>query len=83
MDKHRDYLICSVTKVELILKELLTKGVIQQESCDEIKALPTSVEQMRKLFDCLTDAGHGDKDILLNIIEKLEPDVIELIMSMG
>ncbi|XP_019121020.2 NACHT, LRR and PYD domains-containing protein 1b allele 2 [Larimichthys crocea] len=83
VDKYRDDLIHSVRKVEPILDKLLTKGVIQQESYDEIKALPTSKEQMRKLFDCLTDAGDRDKDILFNIIEELEPGVIRLIRHLN
>ncbi|XP_027132722.1 NACHT, LRR and PYD domains-containing protein 1b allele 2-like [Larimichthys crocea] len=80
VDKHRDHLIHSVRKVEPVLDELLINGVIQQKHCDDIKALPTSEEQMRKLFDCLTDAGDRDKDILFNVIKKLEPDFIKLIM---
>lgn len=80
MDEHRHELILGLKKVEPILDELLTKGVIEQESYDKMKALPTSEEQMRELFDYLTDAGDRDKDVLFNIIEKFEPGVIKLIM---
>ncbi|GLD62114.1 NACHT, LRR and PYD domains-containing protein 1b allele 1-like protein [Lates japonicus] len=82
VDRHRDWLIHRVTKVEPILDELLIQGVIQQESYDNIRALPTSEEKMRNLFDCLLTAGEGTgKDIFYNTLEKLEPDLISYIKA--
>uniref|UniRef100_A0A4W6E7S1 CARD domain-containing protein n=1 Tax=Lates calcarifer TaxID=8187 RepID=A0A4W6E7S1_LATCA len=79
---HRDWLIHRVTKVEPVLDELLIQGVIQQESYDNIRALPTSEDKMRKLFDCLLTAGGGTgKDIFYNTLEKLEPDLISCIKT--
>ncbi|XP_050928185.1 NACHT, LRR and PYD domains-containing protein 1b allele 5 isoform X2 [Lates calcarifer] len=82
VDRHRDWLIHRVTKVEPVLDELLIQGVIQQESYDNIRALPTSEDKMRKLFDCLLTAGGGTgKDIFYNTLEKLEPDLISCIKT--
>lgn len=69
VDRHKDYLIHNVGNVEHILDELLKKGVIQQESYDEISALSTSEEKINELID-----GHlktvGSKDIFHNIAWK-------------
>ncbi|KAL7395357.1 hypothetical protein ABVT39_015098 [Epinephelus coioides] len=71
LKKNRPELIHGVSNVEPILDELLTKGVIQQDSYDKISALPTSAEKMKELLD-----GHlktaGDKEIFSSIIERLE-----------
>ncbi|KAK9517965.1 hypothetical protein VZT92_023295 [Zoarces viviparus] len=51
VDRNKDYLIHKVGNVEHILDELLKKGVIQQESYDEISALSTSEEKIKELID--------------------------------
>ncbi|XP_051276516.1 NACHT, LRR and PYD domains-containing protein 1b allele 5 isoform X2 [Dicentrarchus labrax] len=81
VDKHKVELILTVQSVDPILDELLTKGVIQHESYDKIRALSTSVEKMRDLFEALEAVGVGGKDIFYNIIKKLQPHVIEEIFS--
>uniref|UniRef100_A0A8C9XX57 CARD domain-containing protein n=1 Tax=Sander lucioperca TaxID=283035 RepID=A0A8C9XX57_SANLU len=63
------HLIHVMSNVEPILDELLTKGVIEQESFDKISALPTSEEKMMELLDDHLKTV-GDKDIFYNIIEK-------------
>ncbi|XP_033948708.1 caspase recruitment domain-containing protein 8-like isoform X2 [Pseudochaenichthys georgianus] len=72
MDMLRNQLIHDVTDVESVLDELITKGVIHQESYDKICALPTSEEKMKELLD-----GHlkseEDKDICYRIVEKWIP----------
>ncbi|XP_034087089.1 caspase recruitment domain-containing protein 8-like isoform X2 [Gymnodraco acuticeps] len=72
MDIQRNQLIHHVTDVESVLDELITKGVIHQESYDKICALPTSEEKMKELLD-----GHlkseEDKDIFYRIVEKWIP----------
>lgn len=72
VDKYKVQLIHTVSDVQPVLDELLTKGIIQQESYDRISSLPTSEEKMTELLD-----GHlkavGDKDIFYNIIEKQLP----------
>ncbi|XP_044060961.1 NACHT, LRR and PYD domains-containing protein 1 homolog isoform X2 [Siniperca chuatsi] len=77
VDKYQIQLIAEVRNVKPILNELLTKGVIQQESYDKIMALPTSQEKIRELFVGLKAVGVGGKDILYNILEELEPHLIE------
>uniref|UniRef100_A0A8C9XV43 CARD domain-containing protein n=1 Tax=Sander lucioperca TaxID=283035 RepID=A0A8C9XV43_SANLU len=68
-DSWKDHLIHVMSNVEPILDELLTKGVIEQESFDKISALPTSEEKMMELLDDHLKTV-GDKDIFYNIIEK-------------
>ncbi len=79
VDKYRYRLINYVSNVKPILDELLTKRVIQEESYDRIRALPTSVEKMRELLDCLKAVGVEGKVIFYDIIEKLEPRLLESI----
>ncbi len=59
-----------------ILDELLREKVIQQESYDKIRALPTSQEKMRELYNYLR-AGRTCKDIFFNILKKNEPYLID------
>ncbi|KAK5925190.1 hypothetical protein CgunFtcFv8_017735 [Champsocephalus gunnari] len=72
IDMRRNRLIPNVTDVESVLDELITKGVIHQESYDKICALPTSEEKMKELLD-----GHlkseEDKDIFYRIVDKWIP----------
>ncbi|KAK5897184.1 hypothetical protein CesoFtcFv8_010270 [Champsocephalus esox] len=72
IDMQRNQLIHDVTDVESVLDELITKGVIHQESYDKICALPTSEEKMKELLD-----GHlkseEDKDIFYRIVDKWMP----------
>uniref|UniRef100_A0A8D0CW41 CARD domain-containing protein n=1 Tax=Sander lucioperca TaxID=283035 RepID=A0A8D0CW41_SANLU len=73
-DSWKDHLIHVMSNVEPILDELLTKGVIEQESFDKISALPTSEEKMMELLDDHLKTV-GDKDIFYNIIEKWLPRI--------
>ncbi|XP_042346042.1 apoptosis-associated speck-like protein containing a CARD isoform X2 [Plectropomus leopardus] len=78
VDKHRAQLIDRVCEVASILDELLDEKIIQQGSYDEILAIPTSRDKMRKLY-CgpLNAAGRDGKDILLKILEKKERPLID------
>lgn len=61
MDKYREELIQRVTNIPQILDQLLAKEVIDQETYDEISALPTSQKQMRRLYKSLKVARAKDK----------------------
>lgn len=77
VDKYVFQLIYSVSNIEQILDELFTQRVIQQYHYDKIRALPTSKKKMRELFHHLLTTGVRGKVIFYNIIEKLEPYLIE------
>ncbi|XP_041798213.1 uncharacterized protein LOC121610260 [Chelmon rostratus] len=77
VDKHQFELIRRVHNVGAVLDELVHKNVIQQESYDEIRALPTSQEKMRALFrGPLESSGVQEKDILYKILNINEPDLM-------
>uniref|UniRef100_A0A671Y652 PYD and CARD domain containing n=1 Tax=Sparus aurata TaxID=8175 RepID=A0A671Y652_SPAAU len=61
VDKYREELIQRVTNIPQILDQLLAKEVIDQETYDEISALPTSQKQMRRLYKSLKVARAKDK----------------------
>ncbi|XP_041798417.1 uncharacterized protein LOC121610402 isoform X2 [Chelmon rostratus] len=77
VDQHQFELIRRVHNVGAILDELVHKNVIQQESYDEIRALPTSQEKMRALFrGPLESSGVQEKDIFYKILNINEPDLM-------
>lgn len=77
MDKHRVELTNRVTNIGPILDELLDAKVIQQEQYDEIRALPTSQEKMRKLYSGPLKAGEACKDVFYKILERNEMFLIK------
>lgn len=78
MDKHQSELIKRVSNVEPILDELLRQNVIQQESYDEIKTLPTAEEKMRELISGpLKSSGVQGKDIFYEILIENQPLLIK------
>ncbi|KAM8734422.1 uncharacterized protein AB9X84_023225 isoform 2-T2 [Acanthopagrus schlegelii] len=83
VDKHRSELIEIVSDVEPILNELLHQNVIQQESYDKIKTLPTAEEKMRELISGpLKSCGVLGKDIFYEILIENEPLLIQDLETM-
>ena len=76
MDKHQSELIKRVSNVGPILDELLCRNVIQQESYDEIKTLPTAEEKMRELISGPLKSIPG-KYIFYQILIENEPFLVE------
>uniref|UniRef100_A0A671Y2S8 CARD domain-containing protein n=1 Tax=Sparus aurata TaxID=8175 RepID=A0A671Y2S8_SPAAU len=76
VDKHQPELIKRVSNVEPILDELLRQNVIQQESYDKIKTLPTAEEKMRELISGPLNSVSG-KYIFYQILIKNEPFLVE------
>ncbi|XP_075962767.1 guanylate-binding protein 4-like isoform X2 [Anarhichas minor] len=77
VDKHRAVLIDRVSNIPSTLDELLNKQVITQEAYDEILALPTNREKMRKLYSGpLHSAGHEGKEVFYKLLEKKEKYLI-------
>ncbi|KAM6995283.1 apoptosis-associated speck-like protein containing a CARD [Tautogolabrus adspersus] len=66
-----------VSNIEPILDQLLERGVIQQESYDTIRALPTSQKKMRALFSSCLKAGAAVKDIFYEILQEYEKFLID------
>lgn len=78
VDKHQLELIKRVINVEPILDELLHQHAIQQESYDEIRALPTSEEKMKVLLTGpLDSSGVRGKEILHKILTTTEMHLME------
>ncbi|XP_074508918.1 apoptosis-associated speck-like protein containing a CARD isoform X2 [Sebastes fasciatus] len=77
VDKHRSQLIDRVSDVAPILDQLLDENVIRQGCYDEILAIPTTRDKMRKLYSGpLNAAGPAGKDVFYKILEKYEPYLI-------
>ncbi|KAM6995280.1 uncharacterized protein LKV04_007505 [Tautogolabrus adspersus] len=76
VDKHKVQLIDRVSNVDPILDQLLERGVIQQESYDTIRALPTTQKKMRELFSGCLKAGAASKDIFYEILQEYEKFLI-------
>ncbi|KAM6936637.1 NACHT, LRR and PYD domains-containing protein 1b allele 2-like [Lycodopsis pacificus] len=77
VDKHRAVLIDRVSNIASILDELLDKNVITQEAYDEILAIPTNREKMRKLYSGpLNAAGYEGKEVFYKILEEKERRLI-------
>lgn len=78
MDRNQLELIKRVTNVEPILDELLHQRAIQQESYDEIRALPTSEEKMKVLLSGPLDSdGARGKEILYEILTDTESNLMD------
>ncbi|XP_049424567.1 uncharacterized protein LOC125883944 [Epinephelus fuscoguttatus] len=78
LDKHQDELIQRVNNTAAILDELLSENVIQQHNYDKIRALPTSQEIMRELFNQpLTSSGDQGKETFYKILNKHESYLID------
>ncbi|KAM6936638.1 apoptosis-associated speck-like protein containing a CARD [Lycodopsis pacificus] len=77
VDKHRAVLIDRVSNIASTLDELLDKNVITQEAYDEILAVPTNREKMRKLYSGpLNAAGYEGKEVFYKILEEKERRLI-------
>ncbi|XP_033496455.1 apoptosis-associated speck-like protein containing a CARD isoform X3 [Epinephelus lanceolatus] len=82
VDKHRSQLINRVCETASVLDALLENAVIQQGTYDEILAIPTHRDRMRKLYSGpLNSAGDVGKDILLNILKETEKYLIDELMG--
>ncbi|XP_039662297.1 uncharacterized protein LOC120562581 isoform X2 [Perca fluviatilis] len=78
VDKHRTKLIERVSNIAAILDELLYKDVIQQETYDKIRVLPTCQEKMRELYSGpLKAGGIRCKDKFYNILEIKEQYLVD------
>lgn len=77
LDKHRIQLTQRVTNIDPILDELLDQNVIQQESYEKIRSMPTSQGKMRELYCSALKAGQTCKDIFYQILKKNEPYLIK------
>ncbi|KAM8735552.1 uncharacterized protein AB9X84_023968 [Acanthopagrus schlegelii] len=83
VDKHQSGLIKRVSDVEPILNELLRRNVIQLESYDKIKTLPTAEEKMRELISGpLESSGVQGKDIFYEILIENQPLLIQDLETM-
>uniref|UniRef100_A0A8C9Y484 CARD domain-containing protein n=1 Tax=Sander lucioperca TaxID=283035 RepID=A0A8C9Y484_SANLU len=77
VDKHRIKLIEKVSNIPAILDELLRENVIQEDSYDKIRALPTSQEKMKELFSGPLEAsGVQGKEMFYKILNKHESYLI-------
>ncbi|XP_039661994.1 NACHT, LRR and PYD domains-containing protein 1 homolog isoform X2 [Perca fluviatilis] len=77
VDKHRIKLIEKVSNIPAILDELLRENVIQEDSYDKIRALPTSQDKMRELVSGPLEAiGVQGKEIFYKILNKHESYLI-------
>ncbi|XP_078027631.1 NACHT, LRR and PYD domains-containing protein 1 homolog [Epinephelus lanceolatus] len=82
VDEHRGQLINRVCETASVLDALLENAVIQQGTYDEILAIPTHRDRMRKLYSGpLNSAGDVGKDILLNILKETEKYLIDELMG--
>ncbi|KAL7393678.1 hypothetical protein ABVT39_014308 [Epinephelus coioides] len=82
VDKHRSQLIDRVCETASVLDALLESDVIQQGTYDEILAVPTHRDRMRKLYSGpLNSAGNVGKDILLNILKEKQKYLIDELMG--
>ncbi|XP_041635726.1 NACHT, LRR and PYD domains-containing protein 1-like [Cheilinus undulatus] len=77
VDRYRPALVQRVRKTGELLDKLLVKKWISQEQYDTVRALKTSQEQMREIFQVVTSAGKRGKDTLYEILEKAERNLIE------
>ncbi|XP_041649584.1 apoptosis-associated speck-like protein containing a CARD [Cheilinus undulatus] len=77
VDKHRMALIQRVSNIAPILDGLLCEGVLQQDSYDSVRALPTTQEKMRELYCGCLKAATACKNVFLNLLEENEKYLIE------
>lgn len=77
MDDKRADLIQRVTAVKPIADELRSKGMIQKEEYDEIRAKETDQDKMRTLFESLDSGGDKVKIAFYNWLENHKPSLFE------
>lgn len=77
VDKYRCALIGRVSNVAPILDELLTKKVIDQETYERIRSLPTCQEKIRELYCSGLKGGKSCKDAFFKSLEKNEPFLLD------
>ena len=77
VDKHKVELTNRVSNIDPILDKLFDQHVIQQESYDKIRALPTTQAKVRELYCGPLKAGGESKDAFLKILEEYEPILIK------
>ncbi|XP_073340774.1 uncharacterized protein [Pagrus major] len=82
VDKHQSELIKRVSNVQHILDELLRQNVIQQESYDKVKTLPTAEEKMRELISGPLKSSVQGKVIFYDILIENQPLLIGDLMRM-
>uniref|UniRef100_A0A674MUW4 CARD domain-containing protein n=2 Tax=Takifugu rubripes TaxID=31033 RepID=A0A674MUW4_TAKRU len=77
VDKYRCALINRVSNIAPILDELLNKKVIDQETYERIRGLPTCQEKIRELYCSGLKGGKACKDAFLKSLEKNERFLID------
>ncbi|XP_031723432.1 apoptosis-associated speck-like protein containing a CARD [Anarrhichthys ocellatus] len=78
VDEHWVKLIGRVNGIPSILDELLDKKVITQEAYEEILAIPTKSDRMRKLLSGpLRSAGPKGKEVFYKILERTDPYLVD------
>ncbi|XP_049439530.1 uncharacterized protein LOC125893087 isoform X2 [Epinephelus fuscoguttatus] len=78
VDKHRGELIQRANNTAAILAELVSENVIQQDSYEKIRALPTPQQIMRELFSGpLASSGVQGKETFYKILNKHESYLID------
>ncbi|XP_031169421.1 apoptosis-associated speck-like protein containing a CARD [Sander lucioperca] len=83
VDKHRIKLIERVSNIAAILDELLEEDVIQEETYDKIRVLPTCQDKMRELYSGpLKAGGIKGKDKFYTILEKKERFLVDELKEM-
>ncbi|XP_031723415.1 uncharacterized protein LOC116394455 [Anarrhichthys ocellatus] len=76
--KHQVNLIKRVSNIAPILDDLLHENIIQRDSYDEIKTLPTSQEKMTALFSGpLESSGGQGKAMFYRFLNEHEPYLID------
>uniref|UniRef100_A0A8C9Y5F8 CARD domain-containing protein n=1 Tax=Sander lucioperca TaxID=283035 RepID=A0A8C9Y5F8_SANLU len=83
VDKYRIKLIERVSNIAAILDELLEEDVIQEETYDKIRVLPTCQDKMRELYSGpLKAGGIKVKDKFYTILEKKERFLVDELKEM-
>ncbi|XP_035991416.1 uncharacterized protein LOC118562707 isoform X1 [Fundulus heteroclitus] len=81
VDQHMVELVQRVTSIAPILDKLLKAKIMQDETYDEISALPTCQAKMRALYRGPLKASKRCKDVFYEILEELEPFLIKDLMG--
>ncbi|XP_072249636.1 uncharacterized protein [Leuresthes tenuis] len=76
VDKHMEDLIQRVSTIGPILDALLRNKVVQPETYNTIRALPTPQDQIRELYCGPLRAGKACKDIFYSVLQEKEPRLI-------
>ncbi|XP_030629218.1 NACHT, LRR and PYD domains-containing protein 3-like [Chanos chanos] len=77
VDEHRAELIQRVTVVMPLADELLSLGMLHEETYTQISAARTSQEKMRELFTALHSGGDRVKSTFYHVLERLEPHLLQ------